>query len=151
VGVLVKWCGNHFSLGNHERPRTKVQDFCFLSRKDRPVNTQQLKPQALKAALLAAERCAQAGLTLSSRQAAIVQGAFLNTLESAQEHSPRHIAITKCATATEAICVLPPNEWAGMVCWILEALDDMLDEPETVDMLNRIKDDIDIRLTEERW
>jgi len=108
------------------------------------MDAQQLKPQALKAALLATERCAQAGLTLSSRQAAIVQGAFLNTLESAQAPSPRHTAIIKCATATEAICMLPPGEWAGMVAWILESL-------ETIDLLDSIKRDIETRLIEGRW
>jgi len=115
------------------------------------MNAQQLKPQALRAALLAAERCAQAGLTLSSRQAAIVKGAFLNTLESAQAPSPRHTAIIKCSTAVDAVCALPQAKWAEMVCWILEALDDALNELETIELLDKIKTDIEARLIEGRW
>jgi len=66
-------------------------------------------------------------------------------------YSPGVRAILKCKAAADAIEQLDLKHWGGMVCWILEALDESLTEADTRDLLESIKQDIDTRITKGRW
>ena len=68
----------------------------------------------------------------------------------------RNDVLERCRLASEAIIHLPPAEWAGWICWMLEALDeaDGWQRPDNKDdnlVLKAVCDDLVQRLSTGRW
>ena len=80
------------------------------------------------------------------------QRAEYTTQEDERPAQPqRHTVLLKCEMATEAIFQLDPQEWPGWITWMLEALDDVLPELETIDLLSTVRNEIDQRLETGNW
>lgn len=63
----------------------------------------------------------------------------------------RHVIITCLNAAMDDIATLDVKGWPGYITWMLEAMDDLCDEPTTIELLDSVKKDIDVRLVEGRW
>ena len=61
--------------------------------------------------------------------------------------------LERCRLAAEAIMQLPPQEWAGWICWLMEAMDEPRDEDRRLaeDVLADIERDLKQRLETGRW
>jgi len=60
----------------------------------------------------------------------------------------RPAVVLECERVVSAIARLDPTQWAGFVCYVLEALDDQAPDDT---FLRNLRDDIEIRLDEGRW
>jgi len=56
--------------------------------------------------------------------------------------------VLECERVASTIARLDPAQWAGFVCYVLEALDDQAPDDT---FLRNLRDDIETRLDEGRW
>lgn len=53
--------------------------------------------------------------------------------------------------AADAVATAPPEQWAGWVCYFLEALEALADIKEYRAVLEDVREDVTIRLERGRW